>query len=405
MTENNTSTGGQGAEKNSCANEEQLRQSEKMEAISQLAACMAHDFNNVLATIMMQAELSAKAANMSTEAQAGFEKIRSAAEHAAFLTRQLLLFSRKQAMQPRDLNLNDVVTHIAKTVRRIVGENVRLRLNLHPAPMMVHADDGMIEQILLNLVMNAHEAMPRGGSLAIETAEGDVDEKFASNCRDATPGHYVYFSVSDTGTGIAPAVLPKIFEPLFTTKEKGKGMGLGLSTVSDVVKQHGGFIKVNSEPGQGTKFTIFLPAIEAVAKSAAPLPVVESMPTSRTGTETILLVEDDMELRSLAQSALEQGGYTVLEAANGLDALGLWGKHQSTIGLLLTDLAMPGGILGHELAVHLRNEYPALKIVFISGYSPDFAGAKSELRPGENFLQKPFSADQLLGIVRRSLDS
>jgi len=389
MTESNTPTGGQ--------------QSEKMQGISQLAACMAHDFNNVLATIMIQAELSAKAGNVPAEAQAGFQKIRDAAEHATFLTRQLLLFSHKQVMQPRDLNLNDVITNSTKMVKRIIGENVRLRLNLHPAPLMVHVDSGMMEQVLLNLVMNAHEAMSRGGSLAIETAEGDVDENFASLCQGARPGHYAYFSVSDTGTGMPQSVLPKIFEPLFTTKDKG--MGLGLSTVFDIIKQHGGFIKVTSESGQGSKFTVFLPASRAGMVSAATTPVRESASKPQRGTETILLAEDDMELRSLAQSALEQYGYKVLEAANGLEALSLWGKHHSTIGLLVTDLAMPGGILGHELAIHLQKEYPELKIVFISGYSPDFAGAKSELRPGENFLQKPFSAEQLLGIVRRSLDS
>jgi CheY-like chemotaxis protein len=372
-----------------------------MEAINLLASSTAHDFNNILAAIMMQAEMSGNSPNMPAEAQVGFQKILSLVEQAAYLTRQLLLFSHRQEPQPRTLNLNDTVSSITKMARRIVGNRTRLQLNLHPTPLMVHADPGMLEQVLLNLIANAHEAMPQGGILTLETTEGNVDAGLASLHQGVRPGPCACFSVSDTGSGIPPEVLPKIFEPQFTTKEPGKSMGLGLSIVFDVIQLHHGLVKVESQPGSGAKFTVFLPANQAGTVSPAPTP----KPADLTGTETILLVEDDEELRSLAQAALEQNGYTVIVAGNGLEALRLWSRHQSALALLITDLAMPGGILGHELALHLRQEYPELKIVFISGYSAEFAGAKSELKLGENFLQKPFSADQLLEIIRRSLDS
>ncbi|HEY3762106.1 MAG TPA: ATP-binding protein [Verrucomicrobiae bacterium] len=380
--------------------EEELRQAGKVEAISQLASGVAHDFNNILAAMMMQAELSAKAKNMPLEALDGFQKIRNAAQRGVYLTRELLLFSNKQAIQPRNLNLNEVITNIAKTARQVVGESIKLQLNLHSSALVTQADAGMLDQIVLNLAANARDAMPQGGKLAIATGEKEVQEPFTVLHQAVQPGEYVYFSVSDSGVGIPREALAKIFEPLFTTKEPGKGMGLGLATVMSIVKQHNGFVTVESELDRGTKFTIHLPTSQGDTES-----IVAAKPRQQTGTETILLVEDDTEMRALAQSALAQNGYKVLEAANGLEALKLWVRHQSSVALLLTDLAMPGGILGHELAMHLQQEYPELKVVFISGYSAEFAGGKSELRLGENFLQKPFSADQLMDIIRRSLDS
>jgi PAS domain S-box-containing protein len=381
--------------------ETQLRQSQKMEAIGQLAGGVAHDFNNILAAMMMQAEMAAMVENTPGEVQEGLHEIRAAAERAANLTRQLLLFSRRQVMQPQDLDLNEIVTSLAKMLQRIIGEDVRLQLHLHPVPLIIHADAGMLDQVLMNLAVNARDAMSQGGRLLIETSEKTVDENIARLNPEAAPGRYACISVSDTGRGIPPEVLPRIFEPFFTTKEPGKGTGLGLATVYGIVKQHQGWLKVYSEPGRGANFQIFLPASTA---TVADLARAAARPKPRGGTETILLVEDEPAVRTLTRAILERKGYKVLEAANGAEALNVWQEHREAVSLLLTDLVMPGGMTGQQLARQIQVERPNLKVIFISGYSAEMAGRELQLRRGESFIQKPCAPDQLLETVRQCLD-
>jgi two-component system cell cycle sensor histidine kinase/response regulator CckA len=349
----------------------------------------------------MNAELAAVDTTVSDAVQTGFQQIRLAAETAAQLTRQLLLFSRNQAMQASNLDLNDVVTNLAKMLRRIIGEDISLQLHLNSQPLFVHADPGMLDQVLLNLAVNARDAMLQGGKLLVETREVMVDDAFARLNHEAKPGRYVCLDVADTGAGIPPEVLPRIFEPFFTTKEKGKGTGLGLATVFGIVKQHSGFIKVESEPNQGAHFQIFLPAI------AAPVPIAKSVNQSKVcrGTETVLLVEDEELLRTLARTVLERNGYSVVEAANGVEALNLWDQCRERVQLLLTDVVMPAGVSGYQLANVLQHDKPRLKVLFVSGYSPQTAHWKGELKVGENFLNKPFSPDRLLETVRQRLDA
>jgi len=381
--------------------ETQLRQSQKMDAIGQLAGGVAHDFNNILGAMMIQAEMAAMVDNTPSEVREALHEIRAATEKAANLTRQLLLFSRRQVMQPRDLDLNEIVTSLVKMLQRIIGEDVRLQLELHPAPLIIHADAGMLDQVLMNLVVNARDAMSNGGRLVIETSEKTVDEDLARLNPDAVPGRYVGLSINDTGCGIPPEILPRIFEPFFTTKEPGKGTGLGLATVYGIVKQHKGWLKVYSEPGRGTNFQIFLPA--SAGTSADPAQPA-ARPKPRGGTETILLVEDEPAVRSLTRTILERRGYQVLEAANGVEGFSVWQEHRGAVSLLLTDLVMPAGVSGQKLARQIQAEKPGLKVIFTSGYSPEIAGRELELRSGENFLQKPCSPDQLLETVRRCLD-
>ncbi len=380
--------------------EAQLRQSQKLEAIGQLAGGVAHDFNNILAVILMQAELIATEERLADTAREGLRQIRLAAERAANLTRQLLLFSRRQVLQPRNLDLNEVVTNLAKMLQRIIGEDVRLELHLHPAPLMTRADAGMLEQVLMNLAVNARDAMPQGGKLVIETNARRLTESEAAAIPDATAGSYVFWRVTDTGGGIAPEILPHIFEPFFTTKEPGKGTGLGLATVFGIVKQHGGFIRVASEPGQGTTFEVFLPAHAGTADESG----AAAQPLPRGGTETILLVEDDPSVRLLTLATLERRGYRVLQAADGVAALKVWRKHRDAVALLLTDLVMPGGVSGQQLAARLQAEQPRLKVVFCSGYSAEIAGRELHLEAGQNFIQKPATPERLLETVRRCLD-
>ncbi len=383
--------------------EEQLRQAQKMEAIGQLAGGVAHDFNNILAVIIMQTELTEMIENMPAEAGEGLKEIHAAAERAANLTRQLLLFSRRQVMQPREMNLNEVVTNLARMLQRIIGEDVRLQLSLNPVPLYVRADAGMLDQVLMNLAVNARDAMPRGGLLTIEASERVFTEPASlPNHPDVSLGRYVCLSVTDTGCGIPPESMPRLFEPFFTTKEPGKGTGLGLATVFGIVKQHSGWIEVRSEPGQGTAFRIFIPAC---VPPAVVLP--EAIPARKKpcgGKETILLAEDDSAVRISTRITLERQGYRVLEAANAAEAIRLWPLHRDEVSLLLTDLVMPGGTSGQQLAQRLREENAELKVIFTSGYSADIAGR--ELRsPGDwNFVQKPFLPEDLLKAVRGCLD-
>lgn len=304
-------------------------------------------------------------------------------------------------MQPRELDLNEVVTSLAKMLQRIIREDVRLEMHLHPAPLITRADPGMLDQVLMNLAVNARDAMPDGGRLIIETATKTVDEDMARMYPDAAPGRYVWLSVSDTGSGIPPEVLPRIFEPFFTTKDPGKGTGLGLATVFGIVKQHHGWLKVYSEPGQGANFQVFLPASDP---SHERLAAAATQPKPRGGTETILLVEDDASVRMLTRAVLERAGYRVLEAVHGVEAIRIWEQESGRIDLLLSDIVMPEGSSGRELARQLQNLQPKLKVILSSGYSAEIAGRELSLQEGQNFIQKPASPYHLLETVRRCLD-
>jgi CheY-like chemotaxis protein len=305
-------------------------------------------------------------------------------------------------MQPRPLDLTETVTSLTAMLQRIVGADVHLELIPHPSPLTTRGDPGMLDQVLMNLVINACDAMPRGGRLLIETTEESFTAEEAAAIPDAKPGRYVSLRVTDTGSGIAPEDLPRIFEPFFTTKQPGKGTGLGLSTVFGIVKQHCGFIRVDSEAGVGTTFQVFLPeAGETDEPHCAE--TVKTEPLG--GTETVLVVEDEPSLRMLTRAVLEPHGYQVLEAANGVDALRVWDEHQGSVQLLLTDIIMPGSMSGLELATRLQASSPKLRVIFTSGYSADIAGPQLHLQEGQNFIQKPSSPQQLLQTVRRCLDS
>jgi two-component system cell cycle sensor histidine kinase/response regulator CckA len=382
--------------------EEQLRHAQKMEAIGRLAGGVAHDFNNILTAVLLQTEMLQAAPDLSATVRKGLEQIRASAERAANLTRQLLLFSRRQVLQPRDLDLNRVVGSLGEMIGRLIGEDVHLTLRLHPEPLPTRADAGMLDQVLMNLVVNARDAMPTGGRLVIETFAREVTPAEAATLPDAAPGPYVALRVSDTGCGISPEILPHIFEPFFTTKEPGKGTGLGLATVYSIVRQHDGFLQVTSEPGRGTTFEICLPARSPAGNRPASGPAPEP---PRGRAETILLVEDEPAVRALTRQTLERHGYRVLEASHGREALRLWEEHRAAVDLLLTDLVMPEGLGGLELARRLRASKPGLKVVYTSGYSAESGGLESEPRPDEGaFIQKPCPPERLLEIVRLSLD-
>lgn len=380
--------------------EEQLRQSQKMDAIGQLAGGVAHDFNNILAAIMMQTEVANTFAGVPPPVQELLKDIEVAAERAATLTRQLLAFSRQQVMQPRPVDLNEIVTSLAKMLQRFLGEQVRIQIHLHPSPLITHADAGMLDQAVMNLAVNARDAMPMGGRLIIETVERFITPEEVDSMPDLAPGRYVCLRVSDTGYGIPRENLPRIFEPFFTTKDPGKGTGLGLATVFGIVQQHRGLIKVYSEIGRGTSFQIFLPA---VAASNEALGREGAKPKPRGGTETILVVEDESGVRLLTQMMLVRHGYNVLEASGGAEALRVWDEHKDRIHLLLTDMVMPD-MNGRELALQLQKRDPGLKVIFTSGYSAEIAAGDFKLQEGQNFLQKPWSMYQLLDTVRQFLD-
>jgi len=381
--------------------EAQLRQSQRMEAVGQLAGGVAHDFNNILAAIMMQAGLAIDLVGQSDGVTELLMDIKTATERASNLTRQLLAFSRRQVLQTRVVNLNEVVTSVTKMLERILGEDVDLQLKLHPRPLLTRADAGMLDQVLMNLVVNARDAMPAGGRLTIETAERRLTGEPGSLLPEAPRGRYICVAVTDTGTGIEQRHLPLIFEPFYTTKDPSKGTGLGLATAFGIVKQHGGWLTVDSALGQGTTFQVLLPSTQD-AESAAPEQPDRAV--ERRGSETILVVEDEAAVRHLTRRTLERAGYRVLEAADAVEALRMWEQHQGAIDLLMTDIVMPEGINGRELAERLHARKPALKVILTSGYSADIAGQELSLRAGHAFLQKPATPGLLLESVRRCLD-
>jgi two-component system, cell cycle sensor histidine kinase and response regulator CckA len=382
--------------------EERLRQSQKMEAIGQLAGGVAHDFNNILAVIQLQVGLLQAAGKLEVNQKEFSSEISKAAERAASLTRQLLLFGRRQAMQPREIDLNECVLNITKMLRRILGEDVQLQFTLSPLPALVRADAGMLDQVLMNLAVNARDAMPDGGNLNIETAVVEFDEFTSKQCPPARPGNYVCLRVSDSGCGISPEVLPHIFEPFFTTKSVGKGTGLGLATVFGIVQQHGGWIDVRSDPNCGTTFFIYLPRLTDNKSLTVRKPEQTSL---QRGSETILLVEDDAAVRTSVKGVLDGLGYRVIEAACGAEALQLWKTHGDGIDLLLTDLVMPGGMSGKDLGQHLLKDQPDLKVLYTSGYSNQIIGRDFLLHEGQNFLPKPYLSHQLAKAVRKCIDA
>lgn len=380
--------------------EEQFRQAQKLEAIGSLAAGVAHDFNNVLTAILGYCDLLLDDAGNDAH-RADLEEIKKAGIHAASLTSRLLAFSRKQIVEPKILDLNAVVTDTGHMLQRMVGEDVEIEFHLASGLDLVKADPGQMNQVLMNLVVNARDALPQGGKLTVETANVQLDESDASTHLSVLPGPHVMLAVADNGMGMTAEVQARLFEPFFTTKEPGKGTGLGLASIYGIVKQSGGNIWVYSEPGHGTTFKIFLP--RAAESEAAAGPADASVATL-DGTETILVVEDSSGLRVLVSKILHRYGYSVLSAGTAEDALRLWHEHGGSIQLLLTDVVMPG-TSGPSLASQLTSQHPAMRVLYMSGYTDDAIVRHGLLQGGAAFLQKPFAPDRLARKVRQVLDA
>lgn len=380
----------------------QFLQAQKMEAIGRLAGGVAHDFNNLLTAIIGYSDMLIDDLPPGDPKRADAGEIRAAAERATSLTRQLLAFSRKQVFETRALDLNYAVRAIEKMLRRLIGEDIALNIVLSPRPAMVHADPNQIEQVILNLVVNARDAMPQGGTLTIETALVEIERAYNETHISMAPGPYVLLAVSDTGHGMDAETLSHIFEPFFTTKEKGKGTGLGLSTVYGIVKQSGGYIWAYSEPGRGATFKAYLPRLQDAPESWHP-PADTSAIASEGGTETILVAEDDANVREIVARVLTAKGYALFVAKDGTEALEMARAHHGPIDLLLTDLVMPG-MTGRELAATLKAERAAMRTLYMSGYTDDAVFRHGVLEAGMNYLQKPFSAETLARKVRRVLD-
>jgi len=377
--------------------EEQLRQSQKMEAVGQLAGGIAHDFNNLLEVIMGYSDLLTEGLPVGDPLRRQAEEIYKAGKRAAGLTRQLLAFSRKQVLQPRVLDLNVIVTDLQKLLRRTIGEHIEFTARLSPSLGRVKADPNQLEQILMNLAVNARDAMPHGGSLRVETTDIRVDEKLAQQHTGLRPGDYVLMIVADTGSGMDLKIQARVFEPFFTTKEKGKGTGLGLATVYGIVKQSDGYISVESAPGQGTTFRIYLPRVET---PAAQVPAAPEKTASASGSETILLVEDEDSVRRLARTFLENRGYKVIEARDGAHAVEICGDRSQIIHLMVTDVVMPK-MSGRELAQRVATVRPEMRVLFVSGYTGDTLTLPG---PHAAFLEKPFGPADLIKKVREMLD-
>ena len=382
--------------------EAQLRQSQKMESVGQLAAGVAHDFNNMLTIIQGHSGMLLAKSGQRQDLLDSAQAIYFAAERAANLTRQLLMFSRKNVMQPKLVDLREIVAHMSKMLERLLGETIRLEFRAPAEIPLVLADTGMVEQIIMNLAVNARDAMPDGGRLLISTTQVQIGEAYVQSHPEARVGSFVCLQVSDTGCGMDQDTMARIFEPFFTTKEVGKGTGLGLATVYGISKQHEGWIDVASEPGKGASFSAFFPAtsglVEARPKQAAPDAEV------RGGRETILIVEDEPVLRDMAHLILQERGYTILEASSGREALTVWERQKGAIDLVLTDVVMPEGISGMDLARKLLDSKPKLKIVFASGYSMDNLDTAFVRAGHGTFLQKPYTHLTLAQAVRSALD-
>ena len=373
--------------------EERLRHSQKMEAVGQLAAGVSHDFNNILTIVKGHASLLADANGLDVEGRESVGHIARASERAAELTRQLLAFSRKQEMKPRRIDMNQELEAFAQMLQSLMGEQIELRRDFCEGEAPVYADIGMIGQIVTNLAMNARDAMPQGGALTLATRLMLAEESHGTG--------FVRLRISDTGEGIPPEALPRVFEPFFSTKEIGKGTGLGLSTVYGLVDQHKGRISVDSKLGEGTTFTLHFPLVSGPTEKIAP--AKDAAPSDRAGSEVVLAVEDEPALRDLVKVVLQRYGYRVLAAADGNEAMHLWRSEGDAVRLLLTDIVMPGGISGFDLAEELLRSAPDLPVIYTSGYSVEINSNGVNLTEGFDFLPKPYRPDALARIVRRRL--
>ena len=381
--------------------EHQLRQSQKMEAVGRLAGGIAHDFNNLLTIIMGYSQVLLKELGSDHSLAGDIRETQKAVTQAALLIRQLLAFGRRQVLDPKVIDLNSVVENLQGMLGRLLGEDIKLIARTDPSLGQVKADQSQLEQVIMNLAVNARDAMPEGGSLTIETANLEISQASWRDNPSLQPGRYVTLAVSDTGCGMNPETQAKIFEPFFTTKEEGRGTGLGLATVHGIVKQSGGSIEVASQPGRGTTFTVYLPRTDETVPRG-----VRKKPKSKNlkGTETILLVEDEPNVRHLACDELRRLGYTVLEAQNGVEALLMSSQHPNTIHLLVTDVVMPG-MNGRDVAHQLTAIRPNTKVLYVSGYTDDVGVMKDIGLAKATFLHKPFTPDILAGKVRELLDS
>ena len=382
--------------------EAQLRQSQKMESVGQLAAGVAHDINNILTVIQGHAGLLLNAIPPGADSIRSIKQISAASERAASFIRQLLTFSRKQIFRSKILDLNAVVQNMKGMLPRLIGEDITLETHCQPDLPCIQADTGMVEQIVMNLAANARDAMPKGGKLLITTSAAEIDAAYVRQHPEARVGWFVCLTVSDTGCGMEPKVLQRIFEPFFTTKEVGKGTGLGLATVYGVVKQHHGWIEVQSEVGVGTTFKILLP----VAGKAGDAPVDPAVKSEiiQGGKETILLVEDEIGLLELVRDILQQYHYHVLIASSGAEALRIWDGSNGQVDLLFTDMVMPGGMTGGDLAAELKKRKPGLKVIYASGYSSVLTG--KDFSQGNNiFLAKPYQPNQVARLIRNTIDA
>jgi signal transduction histidine kinase/CheY-like chemotaxis protein len=381
--------------------EQQLRQAQKLEAVGQLAAGVAHDFNNILTVIQGHVSMQLAATSLEKSLAGSLRQVSDAAERAAALTRQLLAFSRKQVVQRKAVNLNRVVENLEEMLRRLIGSHIDLQCVYAPKLPEVCADEANLEQILMNVVVNARDAMPGGGAIHIATACEHVGADHRMTHPSARAGDFVRLIVSDTGCGMSEETLGHIFEPFFTTKDVGKGTGLGLATVYGIVAQHDGWVEASSEVGKGTTFRIYLPATDLAAEAP---PTAAASGDVRGGQETIMLVEDEPDVREVISDILLHHGYRVLTGGDGPEALAVWAEHKNEVDLLITDIVMPNGMKGNVLAEKLRAEKPHLKVIFSSGYSPDFANESSPLSGDAAFLQKPYKLEGLLKLVRECLD-
>jgi two-component system, cell cycle sensor histidine kinase and response regulator CckA len=383
--------------------EERLRQAQKMEAFGQLAGGIAHDFNNVLTAIKGNVSLLQTKRLSGSERKTITNEISEAADRATSLTRHLLTFSRRRLTQTEPLDLNEVVASVVQMLRRLIGEHIVLKTQYPQEAVPLDADASMLEQALVNLAVNARDAMLDGGRLTIETSKVQIDKPEASLSGHGLPGQYARLSVSDTGTGIAAEHLPHLFEPFFTTKEPGKGTGLGLATVLNIVEQHRGWIEVDSHLGLGSTFHLYLPTStkNKVTSSARP---VEGLSIPR-GTETILLVEDEEAVRRSIGNMLTHYGYHIHAAMSAAAALEIWRQHRESIRLIVTDIVMPGSVNGRALFDKMRSEKPSLRVIFCSGYTDDILGNDASLRKTQNFIEKPFAPEKLLQKMRACLDA
>ena len=381
--------------------EEPLRQPRKMEAMGQFAEGVAHDFTNYLTVIQGHSALLLDAENLPPETRQALTEIYLAGERATTLLRQLLVCSGRHEMHRQTLDLNEIIRDTANWLRHLVGEDVALQLDDASGLPPISADPVLLEQVLVNLTVNAREALPKGGQLHIRTTRVALDGNCARRNPQARPGEFVCLTVRDTGSGIAPDIMPHIFEPFFTTKAPGQGTGLGLAAVFGIVKQHEGWVEVESQSGQGTTFHVFFPALPP-----RPVGISEPPPFAKLsrGAETILLVEDEAPLRELAVQVLHRCGYRVLEAASGAEALQVWGRHRTRIQLLLTDQVLPDDLTGCELAEKLRAEKPGLTVIYSSCYTPEMMGQVFPTTGKIHFLRKPYPPQRLAEMVRLALD-